>query len=157
MFSWFNKFVISDRVVSIILLFILLLLLIYTYNSDWSDRVGRDNVSAGFFPKAVLIMSIFFCLGIYFSKYSSEVPEKLKNFDSRTLIISVSTLFLCWVYFKLILKFGFIIPSFIFLYLTIYYLGPKSWKISLTTSIIIIFFIYTFFTLLQVPTEIFGY
>ncbi len=151
----FSNFKFTNKVISIILLSIFLILLIYTYNMDWSQKTARDGITAGFFPKAILILSMIFCIGMAVNTYSNEVPESLEEFDFKNLIYVVISLFICWGYFLLLLELGFFISSFLFLSLSIYFLGPGSWKVSLITTLIIIVFVYTFFSLIQVPSNIF--
>lgn len=47
----FSNFKFTNKVISIILLSIFLILLIYTYNMDWSQKTARDGITAGFFQK----------------------------------------------------------------------------------------------------------
>jgi len=122
---------------------------------DWSQKTARDGITAGFFPKAILILAIILCIGMAVNIYSNEVPKSLENFDFKNLIYVIISLFICWGYFLLLLEVGFFISSFLFLSLTIYFLGPGSWKISIVTTLIIVFFVYTFFILIQVPSDIF--
>lgn len=153
--KWIKNIEFNNRTISIILLIIFSLLLIYTYNTEWSTKVARDDISAGFFPKAILILVIILCLGMALNKQSKEVPGKLDEFQFKNLIFVILSLFVSWIYFLILLEIGFIISSSLFLFLTTYFLGPRSFKISIVTTIIMIVFVYSFFTIIQVPTNIF--
>ncbi len=153
--KWFKNIEFNNRTISIILLILFTLLLIYTYNTEWSTKVARDDISAGFFPKAILILAIIFCLGMALNKQSREIPNKLADFKFKNLIFVVLSLLVSWIYFIILLEVGFIISSSLFLFLTTYFLGPRSFKISIVTTIIMIVFVYSFFTIIQVPTNIF--
>jgi hypothetical protein len=41
---------------------------------EWSQKAARDGITAGFFPKAILILAMFFCVGMAVNAYSNEVP-----------------------------------------------------------------------------------
>ena len=153
--KWIKNIEFNNRTISIILLIIFSLLLIYTYNTEWSTKVARDDISAGFFPKAILILVIILCLGMALNKQSKEVPGKLDEFQFKNLIFVILSLFVSWIYFLILLEIGFIISSSLFLFVTTYFLGPRSFKISIITTIIMIVFVYSFFTIIQVPTNIF--
>lgn len=151
----FSNFKFTNKRISMILLSIFFTLLIYTYNMDWSQKAARDGITAGFFPKAALILAILFCIGMALNTYKNEVPEKLKSFDFKNLFYVIISLFICWGYFLLLLRLGFLISSLVFLFLSIYFLGNRSWKVSIITSVIIIAVVYIFFNLIQVQTNIF--
>ena len=154
LFNRSNKIVFSNRVISSICFFIFLFILIYIYNTDWHDHIARDKLSVGFFPKGTLFLAIFFCVGMFFNKQGKNVPKLLKDFDHKILMVCLFGLIICWLYFIVLLMLGFILTTFLFTSLTTYFLGPKSWKSSIITSIIITFSTYGFFSLLQVELPI---
>lgn len=89
------------------------------------------------------------------SKENYNAKKSLEEFDFKNLFYVIISLFICWGYFLLLLEMGFFISSFLFLFLSIYFLGPGSWKVSIITTLIIIVIVYTFFILIQVPSDIF--
>ena len=148
--SRLRKVVFTNRVIGGICTAVFLLLLIYIYNAEWSERIARDNISAGLFPKWTLFSAILFSIGMIFNKHRKDVPIQLKDFNHKTLIISLLGLFICGLYFFALLYLGFIIATFLFTALSTFFLGPKSWKTSILLALIITFLTYGFFYLLQV-------
>jgi len=153
-FSRLHKLVFSNRVIGLICISVFLFLLIYIYKAEWSEHVARDKISVGLFPKWTLFLAIFFSVGMIFNKYREDVPVLLQDFNYKTLIISLLGLFFCWLYFFVLTYLGFIVTTFFFTALATFFLGPKSWKTSLVLALIITFFTYGFFYLLQVELPV---
>ena len=96
--KFFKNIKITNRVISIILLSIFLVLLLYTYNMDWSQKTARDGITAGFFPKAILIF-LKNLEPILFLLYIIIVLKSIKNYSSSKSPVIF-----------LLLSFNFVIP-----------------------------------------------
>jgi len=125
-------------------------LLIYLELSPWVHRKLRDGFTLGFFPVLAVVLCLFLSIILIFDQYRNETTSALKSITFISFISSFLAVIVCWLYFELMKKIGFLIISPIFLLFFIYALGLKSWRKCIASAAIMTVIVYLIFSILGI-------
>jgi len=140
----------KNRWIGVILCVLFAILFINILESDWANRVARDNVIVGLLPLLATGSCFLSSLGIALDKNAGKQEQALLTVTPRKLLIMLIFLVLSWVYFEIMRIVGFVtttVPAFI---LATYYLGVRNWKLAVIIGLGVTVLVYFVFQVMRV-------
>lgn len=138
----------SNQGIGFILSLALIAFVIYFLLSPWVYRKLADGFYLGFFPILSVVLLLLLSLILTFDSHRKETPADLMTLSFKSFLFVLLILALCWFYFWVMMKIGFLIITPIFLLLAIYALGLKSWWKCITGGVVMTAIVYIIFSLL---------
>lgn len=138
----------TNQGIGFILSLALIAFVIYLLLSPWVYRKLADGFYLGFFPILSIVLLLLLSLTLTFDSHRKEKPADLMTLSFKSFLFVLLILGGCGVYFMVMMKIGFLIITPIFILLTIYVLGLKSWWKCITGGVVITAVVYTIFSLL---------
>jgi hypothetical protein len=124
--------------------------LVYIRLTPWASREARDGFSLGFFPSFAICFSIIFSLILVSDSRRRETPPGLANLTLKSFLVAVVTLTICGIYFALMERIGFVIITPIVFPFAMYFLGLKSWRTVIVSSVVITATLYFLFSIMGI-------
>ena len=146
MVKWFK----SNQGIGVVMTFLFITLLIYILVSPWAHRKLRDGFVLGFFPALAIILLVIFSLVLIFDSRRKQIPDRLEKLTFRYFLSTIIAVFFCFVYFKAMTMAGFIIATPLFILLSMYALGIKSWRSLILASVLITGIVYGVFRIMGI-------
>lgn len=146
MHQWFK----SNQGVGCILTLLLIALFSYVQCSSWAHRELRDGFTLGFFPSIAIFLSLFFSTILIFDSRRKKVLPDLENLTFKHFLCSIIAVIVCWIYFLLMKKIGYLVTTPFFLLFSMYLLGLKSWRNVILAAAIMTVTIYWIFTVMGI-------
>jgi len=138
----------TNRAIGVILSLALIAFLIHLLLSPWVYRKLADGFHLGFFPILSVVLLLLLSLTLTFDSHRKEKPADLMTLTFKSFLGVLLILGGCGFYFLVMRQIGFLIITPIFLFLTIYALGLKSWWKCIMGAVVMTAVVYTIFSLL---------
>jgi len=123
-----GKWIRTNQGVGALLTAALSMLLLYVQLTPWAHRKLRDGFYLGFFPTFAIALMMVCSIIIIVDSRRKLVPAGLEKITLNTFLVAFAEVVLCWIYFALMLKIGYLIVTPVFLFIGMYLLGLKPWK-----------------------------
>lgn len=146
----------ANRIISIILIILAVLLLFFSYKIPIIKTVQEININCQFFPRIssifLLILSVLLFLKSFkltekiklFSKQSSKEKE-VKTVNIKYKIV-FSIILLTTIYLVLFFRVGFIVSSIIYILIFLLLMGTRKWYYLIPIPILFPVIIYLLFS-----------
>lgn len=134
-------------------------LLVYLASSEWAFRLLRDGFRLGFFTTISVVAMLICALAMMLDGFRHDVEDDMAQVRWQDWFIAVCAMVLCYLYFELAWRFGFLLVTPVFMAGATYALGARPARTAIVSGIVITAIIYGLFRLINIelPSSLLGY
>lgn len=140
----------TNRGVGAVLAIVIVAYLLHLQAVSWAHERMRDGFTLGFFPIVGSVAMLVCSVILIVDSRRKEVAEELSSAGWKGVLLSLSIIGGCYVYFELMLRLGFLFVSPFFLFGFIYALGLREMKSAVASACVMTIIIYALFRLIGI-------